>query len=243
MMNLNTRVGATSTGFIMTWDREQWRNLENTIMNFLTNLATISFSRSLLHGPKRITLRHFRLTPWCKCDLRFLRMLRSADQQLLTFRDNLSVPASRARQSRTAGTLKMGAAQIGSQRRFGTINPHLQGSSSPIFFSILQDGTNGLFRNVGNYQSTLRNIPEQRRSQLEIFAVLGSLLIAASIVPVQAQGRVIPGVVRGRLLTTEPRVQCRGLHVVQLTKEYCTRGFSGFLRFSPANHYSTTALY
>ena len=78
MTNLKTRVGATSTGFIMTWHRDQWRDLEYTIMNFLTSLATISFSRNLRHGPISITLRDFRLTPRCKCDLRFLRMLRSA---------------------------------------------------------------------------------------------------------------------------------------------------------------------
>ena len=30
----------------------------------------------------------------------------------------------------------------------------------------LEDGTDGLPRNVGNYQSTLNNIPEERRSHL-----------------------------------------------------------------------------
>jgi hypothetical protein len=40
---------------------------------------------------------------------------------------------------------------------------HLQGSSSPL---TLEDGTDRLSRNVGNYESTLRNIPEERRSPL-----------------------------------------------------------------------------
>ena len=131
--NLN-RVGATSTGFIMTCDREQWRNLENTIMNFLTSFATISFSWSLLHGPKRITLRHFRLTPWCKCDLRFLRMLRSANRYLPTFRDNLAVPASRVRQSRTAGTLKLGQSRLVVSDVSGRLTPPSRVQQSKFLF-------------------------------------------------------------------------------------------------------------
>jgi hypothetical protein len=44
-------------------------------------------------------------------------------------------------------------------RRFGSkFRSHLQGSSLT-----LQDVTDTLPRNVGNYESTLRNIPEERR--------------------------------------------------------------------------------
>jgi hypothetical protein len=51
---------------------------------------------------------------------------------------------------------------VGSYRRFGaTYRSHIQGSSL-----ILEDWTNMLLRNIGNYQSTLRNIPEERRSHL-----------------------------------------------------------------------------
>lgn len=123
MTNLKTRVGATSTGFIMTWHRDQWRDLENTIMTFLASLATISFSRSLLHGPISITLRDFRLTLRCKCDLRFFfRMLRSADR-LIT---------------------DVSGQPIGVQRRLVVINfsgqfinPIFKGRAVPRFFSIL----------------------------------------------------------------------------------------------------------
>ena len=44
-----------------------------------------------------------------------------------------------------------------------TYLPHLQGSSNP---RSLENGTNRLSRNFGNYQSTLRNIPEGRESHL-----------------------------------------------------------------------------
>jgi len=51
-----------------------------------------------------------------------------------------------------------------SYQRFGTTyRSHLQGSSSQ---TPLKDGTNTLSRNVGNYQPTLRNIPEERRCHL-----------------------------------------------------------------------------
>jgi len=43
-------------------------------------------------------------------------------------------PASRVRQSRTAGTLKMGAAYLGIYRHFGTINPISRVQQSKILF-------------------------------------------------------------------------------------------------------------
>jgi hypothetical protein len=52
------------------------------------------------------------------------------------------------------------AALIGSYRLFGTTSlSHLQGSSS-------QDGDDRLSRKVDNYKSTLRNIPEEQKSDL-----------------------------------------------------------------------------
>ena len=49
-------------------------------------------------------------------------------------------------------------------RRFGTIyRSHLQGSSSLL---TLENGTDRLSRNVGNYQSTLRKIAEELTSHL-----------------------------------------------------------------------------
>jgi hypothetical protein len=48
MTNLKSRVGGHKQW--IRYDRDQWRKLENTIMNFLTSLATVSFSRSLLYG-------------------------------------------------------------------------------------------------------------------------------------------------------------------------------------------------
>jgi hypothetical protein len=53
------------------------------------------------------------------------------------------------------------AAFIIGYRRFGTgYRSHPHGSSL-----ILEDGTDTLSQNVGNYQSTLRNIPEEQRRQ------------------------------------------------------------------------------
>jgi hypothetical protein len=47
---------------------------------------------------RKHAMRNFRLTPWCKSDLRSSGMLRGVDWQLPTFRGNLSVPSSRAKQ-------------------------------------------------------------------------------------------------------------------------------------------------
>ena len=63
-------------------------------------------------------------------------MLRSLYWWILTFRDNLSVPSSRVKQTRKILEL---------------VNP----------------ATDILPRNVCNYQSTLSNIPEQRRSYVK----------------------------------------------------------------------------
>ena len=46
-----------------------------------------------------------------------------------------------------------------------TFGPTLRGQSREDCL-ILKDGTDRLSRNVGNYQSTLRHIPEERRSHL-----------------------------------------------------------------------------
>jgi hypothetical protein len=59
-----------------------------------------------------------------------------------------------------------------SYRRFGTTYRfHLQRSSKPRFlldYLTHEDGSDRLSRNVGNYQSTLRNIPEERRSDMNL---------------------------------------------------------------------------
>ena len=59
------------------------------------------------------------------------------------------------------------AACGGSFGRFGTTyRPHLQGSNSPkrLDCSSLTDGTDRVWRNVGSYNRTLRNVPEERGS-------------------------------------------------------------------------------
>ena len=56
-----------------------------------------------------------------------------------------------------------------SYRRFGTnYRSHLQGSTCPRSLNslTLEDKTKGLSRNVDDYWSTLRNIPEERRCHL-----------------------------------------------------------------------------
>ena len=58
-----------------------------------------------------------------------------------------------------------------SYRRIGPTCPsHLQGSSSPARLDCLtlEDGTDRLVRYVGNYQITLPEIPEKRRSPLHL---------------------------------------------------------------------------
>jgi len=59
------------------------------------------------------------------------------------------------------------AALIGSYRRFGTTHrSHLQRSNKEFLVCYtLEDGTHSLYRNVGNYQSTMSNISEGRRSK------------------------------------------------------------------------------
>ena len=152
MTNLNTWVGATSTGFIMTWDRKQWRNLENMIMNFLTSLATISFSRSLLHGPKAWPCVISGLRRGANAIFAFFGCY--AAQKIGTYRRFGTTYRS---QIQGFGSQELLEQWRWAQRRLVVTNVSGQstpssGSSSPSFFPILQDGTNGLSRNVGKYQ-------------------------------------------------------------------------------------------
>jgi len=61
------------------------------------------------------------------------------------------------------------AAYNSSFRRFGTTyRPHLQGQAVHRS-SNLEYGTDRLSRNFGKYQSTVGNIPEERRSQVQCY--------------------------------------------------------------------------
>jgi hypothetical protein len=65
------------------------------------------------------------------------------------------------------------AAQIGSQ--LPTFRDNLSVPSSRATVVTLEDGTDTLSRNVGNYQYMLRNIPEDRRSKFQFYTKVQSV--------------------------------------------------------------------
>jgi hypothetical protein len=79
----------------------------------------------------------------CKGDIRSSVMLHSVEWLLLTFRDNLSVPSSRVKQ--------------------------LRNNSSWVALPLKMGAIGGPEIPITNYQSTLRNILEEQRSQEQRF--------------------------------------------------------------------------
>ena len=50
-----------------------------------------------------------------------------------------------------------------------------------LYYLAVDNGTDRLFRNVGTYQSTLRNIPEELRSQVKI--IYNIILFFYNLIP------------------------------------------------------------
>jgi hypothetical protein len=104
---------------------------------------------------------------------------------------------------RTSGTKRV---MVVSYRRFGTTRrSHLQGSSSPrrmpgtLRYAAVQEWCTPLFRNVGNYHFTLREVPEEQRPHSHRGASLKARRIKPNLVTAAKIHRVIVFVVLVRL--------------------------------------------